>query len=913
LGTNGSDHQPLLQRESRGFFMKSLRRFFTRLCNSATRRTQEERLREEIEEHIALQTADNLRAGLSLVEARRQAMLRFGGVEAIKQDYRAERRFLWIEHLLQDVRFGFRVLRKSPGFTAVAILSLALGIGSNTAIFSLVNAVLLRPLPVKDPNQLVTLSFQQRGSAFTPVFSYPDYRDIREQAAAAFSDILAYRVGLDGLSVNGQADRIMVHYVTGNYFTLLGLRPVLGRLILPSEGETVGADPVLVLGYSYWQRRFAADRNVIGRRVLIDGLPVTIVGVAPQQFRSVQAVIDVQGYLPLGMVLVEGNYPRGVLTSRNMRMFSLVGRLRPEATLNQAQAVLKIVGRRLSDRYPRLLEGMTLDVQPEALGRIPLGGSQRLVAVSALFLGMAALILVLACVNLTNLLVVRATARGKEIAMRAALGGSRSRLIRQLLTESVVLAFLGAAAGLVLAAWTNRVFSAPEVQGIPIHLEAHFDWRVFGFTFGATALTGLMLGALPALRASHADLAMVSRGGGQRLSAGGQRLRDVLVALQVAGSFLLLMVAGLLGRSLESAQRLDLGFDPNNVVNFSLDPHYVGYDAIQGAEFFREVVRRVHALPGVESASLGCCGPMSPSPLFAPMQVDGYHPAPGQPDPTVFFNQVSHDFFETLRVPIVRGRVFLTSDGRDSPRVAIINETMAESYWPNQDPVGRTFRFVGDTRPPMQVIGVVKDGKYLGISDHPQPYFYVLLEQNYGSSEVLLVRSRAATATVIAEVRKEIASIAPGLPVTGVQTMLQQLDESGGLGALRKCALLAAALGGLGLALAVVGVYGVVSYTAEQRTREIGIRMAMGAQASNIRRLVLGQGVIVVCAGLAAGVVLSLAAAPVIRRFLIAISATDPIAYGGVAIFLVLVTLTGCYGPVRYATRVDPMTALRSD
>ena len=870
-------------------------------------------LSEDIQEHIDEKIEELVADGVSREEARHKARREFGNVTLVEEDSRKVWQWPSVEDFLTDIRYALRILRKAPAFTAVAILSLALGIGCNTAIFGLVNTVLLRPLPVKDPDRLVTLAFQQRGGAFTPVFSYPDYRDIREQAAAAFSDILAYRVGLDGLSVNGQADRIMVHYVTGNYFTLLGLKPELGRLILPSEGEAPEADPVLVLGYSYWQTRFAGDPNVIGNRVLIDGHPVTIVGVAPQQFRSVQAMIDVQGYLPMGMVFVEGNYPRGLLDSRNMRMFSLVGRLRPEVTLNQAQTALRIVGRRLAESYPTLLEGVTLDAQPEPFGRIPLGGSQRLVAVSALFLGMAALVLVLACVNLANLLMIRTTARAKEIAMRAALGGSRNRLIRQLLTESVVLAFLGAVAGLVLGAWTSRAFSTPEVQGIPIHLEAHFDWRVFGYATAATALTGLMLGILPALRASRADLAMVSREGGQRLSAGGQRLRNALVAMQVAGSFLLLIVAGLLARSLENAQRLDLGFDPTNVVNFSLDPHHVGYDAVSGGQFFQEVLRRVRALPGVESASLGCCGPMSPSPLFAPMQMDGYTPPPGQPDPTIFFNQVSHDFFATLRIPILRGRVFLVSDDRNAPRVAIINQTMAERYWPGRDPIGRKFQFAGDSRPWMQVAGVVKDGRYLGISDRPQPYFYVPLAQNYGSSEVLLVRSRAAAETVMAEVRKEIGALAPGLPVTGVETMLQQLDESGGLGILRRSALLTAALGALGLALAVVGLYGVVSYSAEQRTREIGIRMALGAQASSIRRLILGQGVIVVSSGLAVGVVMSVAAAPVVRRFLIGISPTNPIAYVEVAILLVLVTLTACYLPVRRATKVDPNVALRHE
>jgi|SRR5579864_490216 len=813
--------------------------------------------------------------------------------------------------LLQDLRFAFRQLWKSPGFAVVAILTLALAIGANTAIFSRVNTVLFRPLPVANPNQLMTLSFHQPGNASTPVFSYPDYRDIRERTGAAFSDILAYRVGIDGLSANGQADRIMVHYVTGNYFTMLGVKPALGRLILPSEGEQPDSDPVLVLGYSYWQTHFAGDRNVIGKRVLIDGHPVTIVGVAPQQFLSVQAVIDVEGYLPLGMVFVEGNYPQDMLTLRNMRMFSLVARLRPEAKASHAQSILAVVARHLSETYPTLLQGMTLEIQPEALGRIPLGGGQRLAIVSALFLAMAGLVLVLACGNLANLLMVRSGARNKEIAMRAVLGGSRERLIRQFLTETVLLVFLGALAGLLMGLWAARALSTPQVQGVSIHLEPHFDWRVFGYTLAASVFTALMLGIFPSLRASRANLASASREGGQRISAGGQRLRGALVALQLAVSFSLLIVAGLLVRSLQNAQRLDLGFDPTNVVNFSLDPHYLGYDTARGGAFFQETLRRVRTLPDVESVSLGCCGPMSPSPLFAPMRMDGYTPPPGQPDPTVFFNQVSSGFFETLHIPIVRGRAFLLSDSPNAPRVAIINQTMAERYWPGQDAIGHTFHFVGDSRPAMQVVGVVKDGKYLSVSDKSQPYFFVPLAQNYGSSEVLLVRARASTEALIANVRREIGAIASGLPVTGVHTMIQQLDESGGIGSLRTSALLAAALGGLGMALAIVGLFGVVSYSTEQRTREIGIRMALGAPKHAIRRLVLGQGIAVLCVGLAAGVLLSIASAPAVRGLLIGISATDPLIYAEGAVLLSTVTLLACYLPLRRAMRLDPMVALR--
>jgi len=556
---------------------------------------------------------------------------------------------------------------------------------------------------------------------------------------------------------------------------------------------------------------------------------------------------------------------------------------------------------------------MSIVAQPEVRSRIPLGGSQRLVVVSALFLGMTGLVLVMTCVNLANLLLVRGTARGKEIAMRAALGCSRNRLMRQLFTESMVMALLGAAAGIALGALTSRAFSTPKVQGIPIHLEAHFDWRTFGYVLVASALTGLMLGLFPALHASRVDLGMVSREGGTRLSVAGRRLRGALVGVQVAGSFLLLVVAGLLTHSLKNAEQLDLGFDAHNVTSFGLDPNYLGYEATGGGQLFQEILRRVRALPGVESASLGCCGPMSTAPLFAPISIEGYSVRPGEANQTVFFNQVSRDFFETLHIPILRGRGFQQSDDRNSPRVAIINQTMAERFWPGRDPIGRKFQFAGDSRPWMQVAGVAKDGKYLAISESPQPYFYVPLTQNYGSSEVLLVRSQAAAETVIKEVRNEIGAVAPGLPVVGVQTMLQRMDESGGLGSLRMSAALAAALGVLGLSLALVGLYGVVSYTAGQRTKEIGIRMALGAPVRSIRWLVLSQGVMVLSIGLASGIVCSLIATPVISRFLVGITPTDPKTYSEVSIALVAVTLAALYIPVRRATRVNPMMTLRQE
>ena len=884
-----------------------------RLRNTLLGSTVSDDFTEEARFHLDQRTEENLRRGMSERDARAEATRRFGNLTAAQERTRDADTVRWLDDFRHDLRYGLRILRRSPAFAVVAIVSLALGIGANTAIFSFVSAVLLRPLPVSEPDRLVTLSIKQDAGDFTSPFSYPDYRDIRELGSPAFSDVLAYRVGLDGLSVNGRADRIMVHYVTGNYFSLLGVKPLIGRVILPSEGAVVGADPVVVLGYSYWKSRFAGDPNVIGTRVLIDGHPVTIVGVAPREFRSIQAVIDVQAYLPLGMVVVEGNYPPQVLGSRNMRMFSLVGRLRPDVTLPRANGVLEVVGRQLSSRFPTLLGGVTMRARPEALDRIPLAEGQRLVVVSMLFLVLAALVLVLTCVNLASLLTVRGSARGREMAIRAAIGGSRGRLIRQLLTESLILAVMGAVSGVVVGGWTSRVFSTLEMQGTPIHLDAPFDWRLFGYGCAATVVTALILGVLPAMPAARADVSMILRGSGQWLVSRGQRRRTALVALQVAGAFVLLTIAGLLTRSLHHAQRLDLGFDPSHVVNFSLDPQLVGYGSSQGPQFFRELLRRVSAVPGVESASLGCCGPMSPNPLFAPVRLEGHTPAPGESDPTIFFNGVSSQFFDTLRMPIVSGRTFLASDDANAPRVAIINQTMADHFWPGRDSLGRTFQFVGDRRPPMHIVGVVKDGKPLGIANAPQPYFYVPLGQNYGSSEVLFVRSAEAPERVMAEVRKEIESLAPGLPVTDIQPMIERIDESGGLRLLRRSAYLATAIGGLALVLALIGLYGVVSYSATQRTAEFGLRIALGAQLRSICNLIVNEALTILGAGLASGVGASLAVAPILRRFLLGISPSDPIVYVEVAIILAVVTLVACYIPVHQAIRIEPSITLKHE
>src|SRR5580693_2392245 len=458
-----------------------------------------------------------------------------------------------METLLQDIRYGARMLMKNPGFLIVAVITLALGIGANTAIFSMVDAFLLRPLPVKDPAQITVLAFQQKQGNFLTQFSLADYRDIRDQSTGVFSDVFAYQFGLDGLSVDGKADRVMTNYVTGNYFSSLGLKPALGRLILPSEGDVPGADPVMVLGYSYWQTRFGGDPGIIGRKVSVDGQPITIVGVAPKDFVGVYPILSVQGYLPMGMATIAGN-PSDFMTNRQIRNVPILARLRPGTSIQQAQAALAVISQRLAQEYPETHKNLSMRAFRELEARPNPDPNHTVFVVGGLFLGLAVMVLLLACVNVANILLVRSTVREREMAIRAALGAARIRMIRQLLTESVLLALLGGVAGVLLGYWGSSALSSVNVQtDLPVHFDFGFDWRVFGFATAAALLTGIIVGIVPAVRASRGNLSAILHEGGRGVVGGKNRLRSALVVIQVAGSLMLLIIAGLFTRSLAQA------------------------------------------------------------------------------------------------------------------------------------------------------------------------------------------------------------------------------------------------------------------------------------------------------------------------------------------------------------------------
>ena len=845
-------------------------------------------------------------------EARRATLLEMGGLEKRKEECRDARQVHWLENVARDIRFGFRMLRKSSGVTVVVVIALALGVGANTAIFSVVNGFLLRPLPVPSPAQITVLAIQQKDAPVgSSGFSYPEFVDFRKQAIA-LSNIFGMVLSTVQLTANDQSEECSANYVSGNFFSALGLQPAAGRLYLPSEAETPGEPLLVVLGYGYWQKIFHSDPRAVGKQILVNGNSATIIGVVPRQFQGMYSIFETHVYIPMSAMTQEESVSL-FWNNRDRRRILAFGRLKPGITLSEAQSSLDVITARLARQYPATDNWFTVRVIPEKSARPIPYANNFFVAVSGLFLVLAAFVLLLACMNVENILLARSSARQREMAIRAALGAGRARLIRQMLTESILLAILGGAAGMLLGMWANHLTSSIHLQRLPLHVNATFDWRVFSFGAASALLTGLVVGLLPAFRAFSTDLNSVLHEGGQRDSFGMHHpgFRNFLVVAQVAGSCTLLVIAGLFIRSLQKVQAFDLGFDPSHVLNVTMDPHQAGYDEPRAIAFYREIESRVRALPGVQSASLASYVPMGGFPNSRPVSLEG-HPTPfGRQAPGVLSSSVDPSYFETMRITLLRGRIFTDADNETAPRVAIINQTMAARFWPREDPIGKRVSVDGDTGPFMEIVGVTANGKYKTVSEDAEPFFYVPLAQNFDSKLALQIRTLGRPEQLAGPVKEQIAQLAPDVAIVDIETMNQLLAGAFGFFAFRLAATLAATLGVIGLILAVVGVYGVVSFAASQRTREMGIRMALGASSRDILHLVWLQGVRLVIAGIAIGTAAAWALARTLTHLLAEIGASDPVSYICVAILLAAVALFACYIPARRAMRVDPMVALR--
>jgi predicted permease len=820
-----------------------------------------------------------------------------------------------MDGIVQDLRYGMRMVVKNPSVTFVVVITLALGIGFNTAIFSIVNAVLLRPLPVQNAARLVYLAEQKEGSLKTRL-SYPDFQDFRSQTEA-FSGIVGCSMDIPGLSVDGRADPILVNQVSGNFFGALGLKPALGRVFSGEDTEKRGSDPVIVLGYQYWESRFGGDPAVLGKQVKLNGVPAVIIGVGPKGFHGTFSFLETQAYLPFGLQTVQpAEQDTDFWTRRDNRTLTALGILKPGISLRAAQSSIDVVTQRLIQLYPEADKGLSVKLYPERLARPqPAPGNPTLI-IGLVFTVLVGLVLLLACTNVANILLVRASNRQREIAVRAALGAGHARLVRQIMTESFIYAFLGGAAGLLLGNGASRLLSSIRfTDSIPFQLDFSFDWRVFAYAFAIALLTGMVAGFFPASRASRTkDLNRVLHEESRGLVRGGSRLRSVLVVAQVAGSVVLLVVAGLFVRSAQSARHLYLGFDPDHVLDVTMDTHSIDYDPAKTQQFYHDLKDRVRILPGVQSVSTAAGVPMD---FFdssvGSVYVEGQGPARDRENREVGFNSVDPEYFSVMRVPLMAGRAFTEDDNDKAPRVAIINQEMAKRLWPNQDPIGKRFSAKDPSGPFMEVVGVSANGKYIVLFEHQMPFYYVPQAQSPTTLRTLQLRSTVAPESLIGPVEEQIRNLAPDMTILAAKSMQRSLEGGNGFFIFRLGAGLTGCLGLLGMILAVVGVYGVISYITSQRTREIGLRMALGASRGGVLKMVLRQGLWLLLAGVTTGLAISVVAVRAMSSLLLGVSAGDPLTFGAVTLLLALVGMAACLIPARRAMEVDPLIVLRCE
>jgi predicted permease len=819
--------------------------------------------------------------------------------------------------LIQDLRFALRQLGRAPGFAVTTVLTLALGIGANTAIFSLVNSLLLKPLPVAAPQRIAELALGKTHGAMLPFISYQEFKQIRAQSGRAFSDVLCQTLGLDGIAVAGQQpQRIVTGYVSGNYFNALGLKPAAGRLFLSSEGEVIGQDPVIVLGYDYWKDKFNSDPSIVGRPVTVNGQPFTIIGVAPQGFRGLQSFITLAAFLPASELVVESS-AADALKNWDIRQFNVYARLQPGVSFKQASADMGVVAESMTRQQPEVEKNLVLGAFPEPVMRIPTGNGSTIFVMAGLFLSLAIMVLALACVNVANLVLVRATSREREMAIRSAMGAKRSRLLRQMITESVTLALMGGVAGVVLGMWASSALGHINPHAdLPVSFSFNFDWRIFFYSFAIALLAGIMVGLVPALRVAKANVSGVLREGGRGVTAGRHWFRDTLVALQIAGSLVLLVVASLFVRSLTAMQTMDFGFKPDHVLNLVVDPSEIGMSDTQARDLGRDLLARLRQLGGVEAVShattlpLGYLGNGGDT-----VTIDGTATPADLSGFGVGYNVVTPDYFNVMGIELLRGRPLAEQDDEHGRDVAVISESMARKYWPNQDAIGRTFHMASDKTRKLEVVGITRDAEFqLFGGGKTRPFLYLPYAQHVAGNTLMVLQLKTAgdPLAMAPTVEKTIHDISSGLPVFQVQSMRQGLYTLNGLLLFQIGASVASIMGLLGLTLAVIGLYGVVSYTVSRRVHEIGLRMALGASRGIVFRMIYRQSVMVIGAGLAVGLVIALLIARGVGSFVV-VNVWDPTTYLGVGLVLAFAALGSCYFPARRAMAVDPMVALRED
>lgn len=887
--------------------MRQMRAWLLRLTGTFTRRQRERELAAELETNLALHIDDNIRSGMPLQEARRQALIRLGGVEQTKESYRDRRGLPAIETLLQDVRYGFRMLLKNPGFTVLAILTLALGIGANTTIFSWINSTLLNPIPgARQTSEVVSIT--RGGSIAEPgQFSYPDYLDLRA-GSKGFSGLAAFAFRPLDLTGSGKPERLWAADVTANYFDVFRVRPVLGRGFVPAEDQKLNGAPVVVLNYGLWQRRFGGDPHTIGRTIFLNRHPFTVVGVAPADFQGTMTGLRTDLWVPV-MMQQETVSGYDWIHDRGDNELMIQGRLKPGVSMDQARGELTLILQHLAEQYPDSHFGQN-DVSVYPLWRSPNGANGDLYILFSMLMAIAALVLLLACANVANLLLVRSVSRKREIAIRLSIGAGRWRVMRQLLIESILLALAGGGAALLITTWaTGTLGDFLPPTGLPVSFAIRADHTVLLAALLISVLTGVIFGILPATRSANMDPVVILKEetggsvGGRRKS----RLTGILVIAQLALSLLLLVSAGLFIRAFRRAQRTDPGFNPQHVLVASFDLFPAGYTWKQGHEFDRQLLAKFNALPGVQSSSLAGTLPLSLVRDTEMVKLEGYVPQLRE-DMDIRSDTVGPDYLRTMQIPLVAGREFTVHDDESSQPVVMVNQALVDRYWPNQDAIGKRVWVQGHWS---TVVGVTRNSDYDQLNEKARPFLYLPLFQDYTSHPTVLVRVSGDPMAFAPALEKTVHELNADLAVYDVDSLAVRVEIASTNQ--RLAGTFVGAFGLLALILATVGIYGVVAYSARQRTREIGIRMALGAGRRDVVRLVLGQGLRLTAAGLGIGLALSLALTRFLSSQLFGISATDPATFAAVAICLGGVALAASYVPARRAMRVEPTTALRQD
>jgi predicted permease len=826
---------------------------------------------------------------------------------------------VWLERLWQDLRYGCRVLAASPGFTSVAVLSLAIGIGANCAIFSFADALLLRPLSVARPGGVLTVGSTAPFEALrasTLVASYRDYVDIRDRSKS-FDGLAAFTYVTAGFASDPKAPTKlkMGMLVSGNLFPLMGVEPTIGRAFRPEEDQVPGRDAVIVLGRSMWEQEFGSDRGVLGRRVRINGNDLTVVGVAPAEFRGMDQYVRSDFFVPLMMTprLVSDPKVRS-LEARDARNLTLKGRLKPGVTQAQAQTELTAIAKDLERAYPDTNKNRGLSVRTELQARI--GQDPPDAMLIAMLSTLAIAVLFVACANVAGLLTSRAPARAREMALRLAIGAGRGRLVRQLVTESLLIAGAGGVLGLAVGYAGMNLFRQIELPtDLPISLSFQMDRRALLFSLVVAVASAVIFGLVPAIQATHTDLTAVMKAS-DSIAPGRRRRwgRAVLVGGQVAVAVVLLVVAMFMYRGFNQQLASGPGYRTDHLLMMSFDPSLVRYTDAQSQQFFKQVAARAREAPGVKTVAMTTAVPMSNDSIdFVTIAPEGYQFPPGKDNVTILSSMVDEYYFDTMGLTILEGRNFRAEDDFDAPRVAIVNQTLAQHYWPNQDPLGKRFRLDDPEKTWVEVVGLAKTSKYLFIAEPPSEFVYLAYRQKKPQRMIMLTRSAGDPSSLAAPLREVVRGLDANLPIYNVRTM-EEFYRMRAVSVFNVLVGTVGAMGLMGLGLSIVGLYGLVAYAAGRRTREIGIRMAIGATRATVLRMVLGQGIVLALVGLVMGLVGSVGAGELLRAaFPSGNDQRDIVAPLLVVPVVLAVTFFAAYIPARHASRINPMQALRHD